>query len=99
MQHNYIKKPHLKRKIGRAVRDAFQKELKETGIARCRQKCNYYGVTLEIICDHYTKCNFLPQEVCVLVEKKLDKFLSNIFLIQKTKIVDLIKFSLLLLFI
>lgn len=60
--HSFIKRPRFKRKIGKALRDAFRRELEETGIARCRQTCDFYGVTFEIIYDHYAKCNFRAQE-------------------------------------
>lgn len=89
--YNFIKRPQLKRKIKRSLRNAFQKELEETGIARCRQQCNYYGVTLEIICDHYTKCNFQPQEnyVCKVcnLHSKIQKEIKD-HIIDKHSVFD-----------
>ncbi|XP_029175162.1 general transcription factor 3C polypeptide 2-like isoform X2 [Nylanderia fulva] len=79
---NKIQMPELKKKIPGIWKSIWKKEIASQGIASCRQVgCTYTCSSYESICEHYSQCNFTPQENFIC---KLCKFSAD----SKNKIID-----------
>lgn len=56
--------PELKKKIPAVWKGIWRKEIASQGTTSCKQLgCTYICASYESICEHYSQCNFTPQEV------------------------------------
>lgn len=56
--------PELKKKIPTVWKGIWKKEIASQGTTSCKQLgCTYICSSYESICEHYSQCNFTPQEV------------------------------------
>ncbi|KAL6447210.1 hypothetical protein ACFW04_001477 [Cataglyphis niger] len=79
---NVIQMPELKKKIPAVWKGIWRKEIASQGTTSCKQLgCTYTCSSYESICEHYSQCNFTPQENFIC---KICKFSAN----SKDKIID-----------
>jgi len=66
----------------------WKKELISKGVVSCKQLgCTFTCSSYETICEHYYQCDFIPQEVCIVlynISKKEGKGLMAKFIIFAT---------------
>lgn len=56
--------PEFKKKIPAVWKGIWRKEIASQGTTSCKQLgCTYTCASYESICEHYSQCNFTPQEV------------------------------------
>ncbi|XP_025265210.1 uncharacterized protein LOC105253667 isoform X2 [Camponotus floridanus] len=79
---NVIQMPELKKKIPTVWKGMWKKEIASQGTTSCKQLgCTYICSSYESICEHYSQCNFTPQENFIC---KICKFFAD----SKDKIID-----------
>ncbi|XP_014470419.1 PREDICTED: uncharacterized protein LOC106742201 isoform X2 [Dinoponera quadriceps] len=72
---NAIQEPELKKKVPPVWKGLWKKELASRGSVSCRQiGCTYMCSSYKSICEHYSQCNFTPQENFMC---KICKFLAD----------------------
>lgn len=91
--------PELKKKIPAVWKGIWRKEIASQGTTSCKQLgCTYTCSSYESICEHYSQCNFTPQEVYRILQflrylKTIRHINKRCFLLFQNFICKVCKFS------
>ncbi|XP_072757038.1 uncharacterized protein [Anoplolepis gracilipes] len=84
MIKNVIQMPELRKKIPAVWKGIWKNEIASQGTTSCKQLgCTYTCSSYESICEHYSQCNFIPQEnfickICKFSADSKDKIIAHV---------------------